>query len=334
MQKIGLYIILIVVTTLILTSCTNKLDKSIDKSPREEVNNNIDLKEDFIEVKKKECKQNLQKLGNLNLPNINDLEKCLYKDTIIGNENVKLWLYTFTVLSGWDVVSEREILIFERSQDNSFHKIEYNHHKLSAPLAIRFASIGLKETGKELSWACFMEEENPYFMSGTTLDSDYKIDFEKLGQDIYANIDVNYLITKTGCLITGNHKHSITGKDHLSEFTVLNVSEFWVDSCDLLDDENADKCRCSALLFSDGGTWSEYLESRLPALEKIKSLDLKTECETEFKKMYEEQIEKSNPYFLPDEYEEMYEEILPILKHKHVCKVLNQQNLSSSKLDC
>ncbi len=331
------YKVILLVILLTLTAC----NKNIADTPSEEItsieedNNNIELKEDFIEVNKKECEQNLQNLENFRLPNKDQLDNCFYKDTTISNESFKLWLYKFTVPSDWNVFREREILIFHRLKDNSYHNIDYNHHKLSTPPQIDFASIELNENGKELSWACFMEDRsNLYFRSGTDLGSEYQINFELINDDIYANIDVNYLATKTGCLITGNLKHSLTSDDQISDFQIIPITEFWVDSCDLLDSEEADKCRCSAMLFSDGGSMGNYKELRLAILEKIQDPVLKSDCKTEFEKMYEERTVNQRQYFLPDGYEEMYEEILPIVKNAHICKILNQNNLTSSKVVC
>ncbi|MBI2583384.1 MAG: right-handed parallel beta-helix repeat-containing protein [Candidatus Aenigmarchaeota archaeon] len=242
-------------------------------------------------------------------PTQDKIDACTYSKGIVGDEEIVLWI-------------AREYIFLERNRsgNKTFYQPTYQTIEVNRSMGISHADIEMYPWG-EISPFCLAEEEHPYLRLSENYSEDYSLSLEKIGDDIYAKIGIDHMIGVEGCLMSGQGYFGLTTSESKFNLSARLVPPFSINACNLMEQQDRDKCTCVFALYQEGGTWIDYLPDSLNMVGNINDVDLRNECEEEVRKTWEA-MENRDEIIRPEKFQAMEKEIKPKLEDTYIRNVL------------
>jgi hypothetical protein len=250
---------------------------------------------------------------DLNFP---DKITCEKEKIIIVDEKATIWSVHYPSNGLSFRLPE---IILERTENNT--KRYYDLTKRFSTdiftrqtFGIDFVSYHMSLEG--LQGLCLTEKRPPYLRLNQDSTKE-RVFFEKKGENIYLNSNIDYQIDRNGCVIKGNVSLGLTNNDTNTNLTAYYTKPFTYEYCELLKEK--DECFCTFVLWNEGDNSLNYLNNSLRTLNKISNPQLKKDCKEQ---MYFRINSSSMRY--PKEYGVMKDKILPLLQQVYLEDILNR----------
>ncbi|MBI2675457.1 MAG: hypothetical protein HYX24_03295 [Candidatus Aenigmarchaeota archaeon] len=275
------------------------------------------------------------------IPHVKSIEKCYSNLENIDGEKVRIWTVKAIRSLDWDLSMNQDYLILERnvSTERHYYLIPTESVILTPErYEISAASLQLSPDAKWVRGSCFPYSDPPILRFNTTemwrgyVYEEY-IKIRKIDNEFYAYVDINHNIDEKGCILHGKADIGITTSKNIVSILTNSTSPFSVNVCQLVENEERDECLCTFALYQTNFQLDEFVPNGLKAIENMSNHELAKECEYLMRNQ-SVTMSMGRRADYPEKFAQMENRLIPKLMRLHVCSVLRNFNITSSKVPC